>query len=116
MNAIRTLQALRAAQGTNLANIKTFLRNARNVDTKEKDAEIKMYLKNALDRGQLTREAGNYKVAAKAQEKRNERRKRKSAKSSPKRKSRKLMQPKTVKKAGTLRSRKRRSPKKSGQM
>ncbi|XP_054715576.1 histone H1C-like [Uloborus diversus] len=113
MNAVRQLQGQKGAQGTTLASIKSFLCNARNVDTKQKDAEIKMYLKKALDRGQLIREAGNYKVAAKTQKKSSGRRKRSAgaAKASPKRKSRKLAVSKSAKKTGKPRA--KRSKKRS---
>ncbi|XP_054720746.1 histone H1C-like [Uloborus diversus] len=108
MNAVRQLQG---AQGTSLANIKSFLGNVRKVDTKQKDAEIKMYLKNALDRGQLMRQAGKYRVAAKAQKKRSGGRKRRSVKASPKRKSRKSAVSKSAKKIGKTRA--KRSKRKS---
>ncbi|XP_054710279.1 histone H1-like [Uloborus diversus] len=111
MNAIRKLQG---TQGTTLSNIKSFLSNTRNVDTKQKGAEIKMYLKNALDRGQLMSEAGNYKVAEKVQKKIGRGRKGRSMKTSPKKQARKLAKPKATRNTGQRGSRKRKSPKKSG--
>lgn len=58
-NAIRKLQN---NKGVSLVDLKKYLRNVKNLDVDKHNEEIKLALKNGLDRGMFTRQSGMYKV------------------------------------------------------
>lgn len=58
-NAIRKLQN---KKGVSLVDLKKYLRDEKNLDVDKYNEEIKLVLKNGLDRDIFTRESGMYKV------------------------------------------------------
>ena len=59
INAILKLQK---NKGVSLVDLKKYLSNEKNLDLDKYNEEIKVFLKNGLDRGILSRENGMYKV------------------------------------------------------
>ncbi|XP_035231910.1 protamine-like protein [Stegodyphus dumicola] len=95
LNAIRKLQG---RKGATLRDVKTYLHNNQKMDVKSNDAEIKLFMKSAVDRGILSKLDGHYKVMERGRRRRSSSRRRR------------------VKSAGAPKSRRRRrrssSPKK----
>ena len=59
MNAVRKYEG---GKGISLPQLKKILREKKKIDVVLHDSEIKLALKNAMDRGVLSREDGFYKV------------------------------------------------------
>ncbi|XP_035232932.1 protamine-like protein [Stegodyphus dumicola] len=73
LNAIRKLQG---KKGATLRDVKTYLNNNKKMDVKSNEAEIKLFLKSAVDRGILSKLDGQYKVMERGRRRRSSSRRR----------------------------------------
>ncbi|XP_035228555.1 histone H1C-like [Stegodyphus dumicola] len=73
LNAIRKLQG---RKGTTLRDVKTYLHSNQKMDVNSNDAEIKLFLKSAIDRGILSKLDGHYKVMERGRRRRSSSRRR----------------------------------------
>ncbi|XP_035228491.1 histone H5-like [Stegodyphus dumicola] len=102
---LNTIRKIQGSKGATLRDMKTFLNNSQKLDVKSIDAEIKLFLKSAVDRGILSKLDGHYKVMERGRRRRSPSRRRGKSAGAPRsrRRRRRSASPKKA------RSRRRRS-------